>query len=152
MLSIWYRRYLSKQDLDSIASAIGEAENSTSGEIRVVVRHRRHWGERNMSPHDIALKEFYKLGMERTRDRTGVLILLLFSQRKYQIIADEGIHARVAEGTWDNIAASMGTHFKTGNFCDGICSAIKEVGGILSKHFPRKADDANELPNSVVED
>ena len=151
-MNIWYKKYLSKEDLQAIASAIGEAEKTTAGEIRVVVRHRRHWGEGKMPLHEIALKEFYRLGMERTRDRTGVLIMVLFSKRKFHIIADEGIHAKVAEGTWDTIAQQMADYFKKEEYRAGICHAVAETGKVLSANFPRKDDDTDELPNDVVED
>ncbi|MFI5253292.1 MAG: TPM domain-containing protein [Bacteroidota bacterium] len=151
-MNIWYKNYLSKEDLKVIASKIGEAEKTTSGEIRVVVRHRRHLGEAKMSPHEIAHKEFFKLGMEKTKHRTGILIMVLFSKRQFHIAADEGIHAKVPDGTWDNIAQLMTAHFKKGNYRDGICEAVQEVGKVLSIHFPREAGDVNELPNDVIED
>jgi putative membrane protein len=150
-MNLWYKKYLSKEDLQAIASAIGEAEKATSGEIRVVVRHRRHWGEGRMSLHEIALKEFHKLGMDRTRDGTGVLILVLFSKRQFHIIADRGINTKVADGTWDAIAGQMTTYFKKGDYGTGICKAVVEAGKILAANFPRKDDDTNELPNDVIE-
>ena len=151
-MNIWYKKYLSKEDLQAIASAIGEAEKTTAGEIRVVVRHRRYWGEGKMPLHEIALKEFYRLGMERTRDRTGVLIMVLFSKRKFHIIADKGIHAKVAESTWDTIAQQMADYFKKEEYRAGICHAVAETEKVLSANFPRKDDDTDELPNDVVED
>lgn len=149
----WFsKKYLSDEELKSLSAVISEAEKSTSGEIRVVVRHRRHWNERSLSLHELALLEFSKLGMEKTKDRTGVLILLLLSERAFQIIADEGIHKKVEDGTWDRIAGRMSLHFKEGKFSDGIAEAVKAVGEILSKHFPRTRDDRNELSNQVVEE
>lgn len=81
-----------------------------------------------------------------------VLILLLFPERAFQIIADEGIHKNVEEGTWDQIAGKMSAHFKEGKFSDGIAEAINAVGAILAKYFPRKRDDRDELSNQVVEE
>lgn len=137
--------------MTDLSAVITEAEKKTSGEIRVVIRHRRHLKERKLSLHDLALSEFYRLGMEKTRDKTGVLIFLLISERKFHIVADEGIHTKVTEGTWDRIAENMTHHFKSGKFFDGIVKAINSVAGELSKHFPRKSDDTDELPNEVVE-
>ncbi|MBI1807329.1 MAG: TPM domain-containing protein [Ignavibacteria bacterium] len=136
----------------TLSVKIAEAERKTSGEIRVVVRHRRHWKERKLSLHELALREFYKLGMEKTQGRTGVLILLLFSERAFQIIADEGIHAKVEDGTCDQIATRMSSHFKGGKFSEGIADAISAVGAILKKYFPLEADDRDQLPNDVIEE
>jgi putative membrane protein len=39
---------------------------------------------------------------------------------------------------------------KSGNGCDGFCKAIERCGEILAQHFPRSADDRDELPNKLV--
>jgi uncharacterized membrane protein len=143
------KKYLSDEQLRSIASKIEEAERNTHGEIRVSIRHRRHWNERRLSLHELALKEFHRLGMHKTRKHTGVLIVLLFSEHKFHIIADEGIHTKVSDGTWDRIADIVSSHFKKGSFFDGICTAVETVGSELQKHFPRTNNDENEISNTV---
>ena len=143
------KKYLSDDDLKTIAAKIAEVENTTNGQIRVSIRQRRHWREWKLSLHQLAVREFHRLGVQRTQHRTGVLILLLMSERKFHIVADEGIHAKVQEGTWDRIAASMGEHFKKGNFCKGICEGIGQAGNILAAHFPKETGDRTELPNDV---
>jgi uncharacterized membrane protein len=150
-MSLFIKKILSKKKLHDLSSVIAEAEKHTSGEIRVVLRHRRYLNERKLSMHNLALHEFYRLGMEKTRDRTGVLIFLLLAERKFHIIADEGIHSKVDEGTWDRIADTMTQHFKLGKFFDGIVEAIKAAAVELSKYFPRKPDDTDELSNDIVE-
>src|SRR5690242_15751416 len=96
------KRILSDEDLRILSEKISEAETGTSGEIRVVVRHARHWKERSLTLHELALREFRRLNMHKTAGRTGVLILLLVSEKSFQIIGDEGIHAKVKEGTWES--------------------------------------------------
>ena len=145
------KKYLTSDELKLIASKIAETESNTSGEIRVCVRHKRGWGEGKLSLHDLTLKEFRRLGMRKTKDRTGVLILLLMSERKFEIYGDEGIHAKIAEGTWDRIAGTMTSHFKDGKFSSGIIHAIDAVGSELRTHFPRTPGTQNELSNDVVE-
>ncbi len=146
----WFlRRYFSDDDLRKIADAIGEAERATIGEIRVAIRQRRHWRERKLSLHDLTVQEFHRMGMQNTAERSGVLILLLINERKFHIVADQGIHAKVADGTWDSVAAGMSAHFRAGHFRDGIVSSVQTVGGILAEHFPRGDKTGNELSNEV---
>lgn len=145
------KKILPDDDIRKISAKIAEVENQTSGEIRLSIRHHRDWNERKLSLRDLALKEFTHLGMHDTKDRTGVLILLLMSERKFQIIADEGINAKVADGTWDHVAASMASCFKEGNFGQGICDAVDAVGNELKTYFPRKSDDRDELSNEIIE-
>ena len=150
-MKIFIKKYLSDEDLKAVSARIAEAERNTSGEIRVSIRHHRSWGEGKLSLHELTLKEFTRLDMEKTKERTGVLILLLMSERKFQIIADEGIHKKVGQATWDSIAESMSEHFKQGNFSKGIGNAVDAVGAELKKHFPARTDDRDELSNDVVE-
>jgi uncharacterized membrane protein len=150
-MELFGKKYLNKAELQSLSTVVAEAERNTSGEICVVLKQHRQWKERKLKLQELAMKEFHFLGMQNTRDRTGVLILLLLSEHKFQIIADEGIHKKVQEGTWQTIADSMTDYFKKGNYFDGIATAVKKVGEELAKHFPRKSDDTNELPNEIIE-
>lgn len=143
---------MNKEDLKFLSERIAGAESRTAGEIRVAVRHRRHWKERSLSVHDLALREFYRLGMDKTERRSGVLILVLLSERKFQIIADEGIHSRVDAGTWDAIASEMTGHFRKGNIRDGIAAAIDRVGEALTRHLPRSPHQTDQLSNEVIEE
>ena len=34
---------------------------------------------------------------------------------------------------------------------DGIVAAIERVGAVLAEHFPRSADDKNEIPDKLIE-
>lgn len=143
------KNLLTKEDLAAIVTAIGEAENTTAGEIRVSVRQKRRWRERKLSIEEMARQEFRDLGMAKTKDKTGILIFLLMEEKKFYIFADEGIYAKVETSAWDKIAEDMSSQFSKKNFQQGIIKGVEEVGRVLSQFFPRKADDINELPNTV---
>jgi uncharacterized membrane protein len=146
----WFlRKYLNNLDLAQITSAVAVAEQGTLGEIRVAIRHRRHWRERKLTLHELTVQEFQRMGMQKTAERSGVLILLLISERKFHIVADEGIHLKVADGTWESVASSMGKHFKSGQFRIGIIQGVETVGKILAEHFPRGDKKGNELTDEV---
>lgn len=140
---------LSEQEMHRVAKIISEKEKTTEGEIRIALREKRHWGEGKLPIHRLALKEFHRLGMHKTVRHSGILIFLLISERKFHIVADEGIHAKVAEGTWDTLAEGMSAHFREGKFCDGICAMVDAVGNILAKHFPVSYGKTNELPDDI---
>lgn len=143
------KQMFSKEDLAAIASAIGEAEKTTAGEIRVSIRQKRKWRENKRTIDELARQEFHVLGMTKKKDRTGILIFLLLEDKKFFILADDGIHAKVVDGTWDKIANEMSDHFSQKNFRIGIIHGVKSVGKELTKLFPRKSDDTDELPNDV---
>jgi uncharacterized membrane protein len=143
------KKMFTEEDLTAVSSAIGEAEKTTSGEIRVSIRQKRRWRERKLGIEELARHEFESLGMMKTRDRTGILIFLLLEDRRFFILADEGIHTRVEDGTWAEIAEEMSSHFSQKKFKAGIIHGVQAVGSVLAKFFPRKSDDINELPNDV---
>jgi len=143
------KQLFNKEDLDAIAAAIGEAEKTTTGEIRVSIRQKRKWQEKKRTIEEMARHEFHVLGMTKTKDRTGILIYLLLEDKKFFILADEGIHAKVEDGTWDRIAREISGHFSQKNFRKGILHGVASVGSELSKFFPKTDGDTNELPDDV---
>ena len=143
------KKLFTKEDLSAIAAAINEAEKITAGEIRVSIRQKRRWRERKLSIEEMARREFHDLGMTKTKDQTGILIFLLMDERKFFILADGGIHTKVEETTWTKIAEEMSSHFSKKKFHQGLIHGVQAVGRVLSRFFPRKANDTNELPNDV---
>jgi uncharacterized membrane protein len=143
------KKFLPEEDLHAIARFIGEQEHATSGQIRVSIRQRRGRKERGLSIEELARKEFHALGMTKTAERTGVLIFLLLEDRKFHILADEGIHGKVGEETWQTIANEMARHFSEKKFREGILHGVRAVASELSKHFPHKPGTNDELPNAV---
>lgn len=151
MLGLFTRRkeILSDTERKRLAMSIAEAEKTTSGEVRISVQAERQLGEAMMSVQDLALDHFKRLGMTETRDKTGVLIYLLVSEHKLQILADAGINEKVNAGTWQAIADSMTAEFKAGRFYDGLSTGLEKIGAILTQHFPVQPGDRNELSNDI---
>lgn len=133
-------------DPSRIKEAIARAEALTSGEIRVV-----------LYPHEVddpvatAKMEFTRLAMHRTRQRNAVLILVAPSAKAFAIFGDEGLHARCGPGFWQEVADTMVSHFRNGEFTEGVVKAIDQTGALLAQHFPYLADDENELPDDMVD-
>jgi uncharacterized membrane protein len=144
------KNILSKEELKELSGVIAETEKKTSGEIRIVLRKKKQFNEMNLSVRDIALNEFFRLGMQNTRDKTGVLIFILLSEKKLYIAADEAINSRVEQRTWEKIAENMSVKFRGDRFLEGLTEAVQSVGLHLRTHFPRKRDDKNELPDEVI--
>lgn len=132
-------------DGEKIKAAIAAAERRTSGEIRVSVS-RFFWGP----VRPIAERAFRRLGMAATRDRNGILFFIVPSRRRFVVLGDEGIHARVGQEFWDRLAAAVSGDFRKGDFTAGLLRGIAEAGDRLAGHFPfDPATDRNELPDDV---
>lgn len=142
--------YFSDDDFLRISNQISEMEKITSGEIRVSVKEKIPFLKLNKDLRQLAEEEFFKLEMDKTRDKTGILIYVILEKKKFYILADSGINEKVDPSTWENVKNDMLQLFLKGDFSKGILLGIKKVGEILSKHFPIKADDTNELSNKVI--
>ena len=98
-----------------------------------------------------ALLAFFDHGLYRTRDATGVLILISLFERRVRILADTGISAVVPQQEWDGIVATITAGMRSGRICEALCEAVGRCGDLLQERFPRKADDTDELPNLITE-
>ncbi len=141
------RHFFSKLDSDRIVEAIAEAEKKSSGEIRVHVTRRKP-----ANLEERAKRRFELLGMTRTALRNGVLIYIAPKLRRFQILGDAGIHEKCGDDFWKETAAEIESHFRKGEFTEGIARGIAKIGDVLAAHFPRQAGDVNELPDEVTED
>ena len=142
------KEFISRLDHDRIVEAIRDAERRTSGEVRVYIQR----GELKREILDIAQERFQKLGMQKTRERNGVLILVAPRVHKFAVVGDEGIHTRCGNELWERVVAKMREHFRAERFSDAIVDAVRDVGEVLARHFPRQAGDRNELPDVVEGD
>jgi len=94
----------------------------------------------------------FRVGSERrTAARTGVVIYLSLAEHRAEIVADAAIAGKVAPEVWGEAMAAMLTELRAGRMADGLIAAITHVGAVLAEHFPRAADDVNELPDRLIE-
>jgi uncharacterized membrane protein len=141
------RDFLSRLEHDEIVKAIGQAEEKTSGEIRIFISHKE--------PEDAvaaAQKAFLRLGMHKTKEKNGVLIFVAPRARKFAIIGDEAVHARCGDEFWKEVSEEISTHFRKGEFSGGMLHGIKRAGKLLAEHFPRHPGDKNQLSDDIAHD
>ena len=136
--------FFTKEQQAQILASVKEAENATSGEIRVHI-------ETSFKGDvlDRAAWVFKKLGMHKTAERNSVLFYLAVSDRKFAIIGDAGINAKVPSGFWDEVSLLLQKNFKEGKFTEGLSEGIIHAGLQLKTHFPHRIDDVNELPDEI---
>ncbi len=135
----------SDSDRERIRLAVEQAESMTSGEIGVYIED-----ECKMEVLDRAAFVFAELNMHLTDLRNGVLIYLAVVDKKFAIIGDAGIHAKVGDDFWNKIKEKMAISFKESKFTDGLAHGILESGIALKNYFPHQIDDKNELPNDII--
>ncbi|MEY4471987.1 MAG: hypothetical protein RL671_291, partial [Pseudomonadota bacterium] len=94
----------------------------------------------------------FKIGAERrTHGRTGILIYVSLAEHRAEIVADAAIAGKVSPEVWGEAMAALLQGIRADDLAAGLTGAIAKVGAVLAQHFPRAADDQNELPDRVIE-
>ncbi|EAR00595.1 TPM domain-containing protein [Maribacter sp. HTCC2170] len=136
--------FLTAKEEQEIVQAILEAEKNTSGEIRV------HIEAHTRNDHLNRAKEvFHQLKMDNTKEENGVLIYIAVNDRKFCIYGDRGIDKVLPENFWNTTKDTIESHFKKGNYKQGLIDGILKAGKELGEHFPWNHGDANELSNEI---
>lgn len=100
---------------------------------------------------DNALRQFLARNVHLTSERTGVLIFVSLAERYAEIVADQGINARVPQAAWDGMVADLIGSARQGMLADGFVATVNAVGALLATHFPVGSGDTNELDDHLVE-
>lgn len=98
-----------------------------------------------------ALAVFKSAAERRTEGRTGILIYLSMGEHRAEIIGDEAITSVTTPETWGEAMTDLIAHVRQGRIADGMVAAIEDIGEVLSGHFPRSAEDRNEIPDKLIE-
>jgi uncharacterized membrane protein len=136
--------FLTPEEESAIVEAISQAEQNTSGEIRVHIENHTE-----KPPLERAQEVFHSLGMDNTAIRNGVLFYVGVSDHTFAIIGDEGIDKAVETDFWDCTKDLVISHFKNKQFKDGLVAGILRAGERLQQYFPFQDDDSNELSNEI---
>ena len=141
------KKALSDSAMDALERAIGMAERGSSGQVRLIVE--AHWPlmqVKHAQPRQRAIEWFSQLRVWDTEHNNGVLLYLLFAERRVEIVADRGFNKLVNQAQWDAICRALEARFKGGEFEAGLTEGIAAIGALLSEHFP-----ADMGPNEQVD-
>ncbi|HEX9959239.1 MAG TPA: TPM domain-containing protein [Fibrella sp.] len=136
---------LTPEQQQEVIAAIRQAERQTSGEIRVHIEANCPDGD----PIKRAIEVFRHLGMHQTKEQNGVLFYLAHDDRKFAVVGDKGIDAKVPADFWECTKDLMRQHFAANEYSTGLSKGIERAGQHLKAFFPRATNDANELPDDI---
>ena len=122
--------------MDALELAIGAGERGSSGQIRLVVE--ACWPlmqVKHTDPRQRAVEWFSQLHVWDTEHNNGVLLYLLFAERRVEIVADRGFNNRVTQVQWDTICRGLEKHFTSGAFEAGLSEGINAIGELQRQHF-----------------
>ncbi|MFP2997119.1 TPM domain-containing protein [Spongiivirga sp. MCCC 1A20706] len=137
--------FLTTGEEQEVIAAIRQAEQYTSGEIRV---HREKTSGK-LEPYERATYLFHQLKMDNTKDANGVLIYVAVEDHTFSICGDAGINKVVPENFWKKTKSLIESHFRKGSFKQGLVEGILLAGKELQAHFPWDDYDTNELTDEI---
>jgi len=136
--------FLTAIEEQEIVEAIREAEQQTSGEIKV---HIETTSKGNIE--DRALEVFSILKMQNTKLHNGVLIYLAINDKTFAIYGGSGINAVVSDSFWDNTRNTIQNQLKKGNYKQALVDGVLLAGQQLKEYFPVSNNNTNELSNTI---
>lgn len=147
-MSLFRRKeFFTDEEKQSIIDAVRNAEQRTSGEVRVFVESRCRY----VNAIDRAVEIFENLQMQKTELRNATLVYVAVKDRQLAVFGDEGIHQKVGNEYWANEVMKMIHAFNRDNIAEGISRCVLNIGEALATHFPYdKSTDKNELPDDIV--
>lgn len=141
------KQVFSNTEQKRITEAIREAEQRTSGEVRIFIENRCRY----VDALDRAAEIFFNLKMDKTVDRNAVLLYIALKDRQLAVFGDEGIHRKVGSAYWQNEVNVMIRNFNKEDYAEGIRQCVIDIGEALHQHFPyNTTTDKNELPDDIV--
>lgn len=136
--------FLTDEQEQRIIRAIADAENRTSGEVRVHIE-----ANCKNDPLMRAARIFHELGMDETERQNGVLIYIATDDHKAAVYAGKGIHKQVEDGFWSDVLSIILQNFKEQAYETGIVEGVTKVGHKLKELFPYRDGDLNELSDEI---
>lgn len=104
----------------------------------------------SLAAHDAARRAFDELRLDRTKERTAVMIHVAVADRHVEVIADEGVHEAVAPETWREAVAAVVSAAREERLVDGVVEAVARCGAALAEALPPEPGLGDELPNEPV--
>lgn len=139
------RRYLTRAEAHRVKAAITAAELGHRGEIQVLLEGRFP-GD---GPLSRARELFLELGLDKTRDGTGVLLYVAVDDRRSAVWAGPGLYAAAAPDFWLEVTQIVADGFAKGDVAGGLERALATIGRLLGQVAPGEDVHGNELKDQV---
>jgi len=96
-----------------------------------------------------AVYAFFQRGLHKTDEQTGILIFISLLERKVWILADKGIHGKIASGFWKSLAGELAAGIREDHALEALCSVIGKCGAELARHFPG-AHGKDQMTDEII--
>jgi len=138
--------------LDRIGQAIAAGERLHGGQLVFAVEASLPLAAvlRGQDAAARAAEVFAQLRVWDTADNNGVLLYLLLADHAIEIVADRGLHGRVAPQQWQEVCAELGRQLRQGPAEAALVAAVERISALLATHFPGGGEGGEGLPDRPV--
>jgi putative membrane protein len=107
---------------------------------------------RDLEVAQYAKSLFFDRGLDRTRGRIGILLLVSLFERKVVILADDGFESRIEQDDWQRLTDRMTLLLSRGNATGALHAGVEGLEALLLERGYRMDEGAvDELPNGVLQ-
>ena len=143
-------KYLSKNDLQEITSEVKQFETHTLCQLKICLRYKRGIHQKSKTPKELALYEFHKLKVQKTKLRNGILLFILFKERKLEILFDSGLKEILSEQDWNICKDLILNDFKINKYKEGLIELIRSLTEKINGKFLTGTENTNEISDDIV--
>ncbi len=97
-----------------------------------------------------AMNEFYHHKLDSTKSSNAVLLFISLQDRKAIVLVDKNISEPLPSETWDDVVNILLVGAKNKDLGSAFVNAIAKCATTLSKNFPIKINNTNELSNKLI--
>ncbi|HEY5931090.1 MAG TPA: hypothetical protein VIU02_12335 [Burkholderiales bacterium] len=93
---------------------------------------------------------FFDRGLDRTRGRVGILLLLSVFERQVVLLADDGFEGKIGDTDWQELTQRVTLLLRHYGALGALHAALDGLEALLLARGFRGDGSANELPDAVV--
>lgn len=132
-----------------LAYATGSWIGTFPSVIRAVTSTERLRGKVELR----AQRAFAQHSLSRTRQRTGVLLMVSLLEHRVCVLPDVGIGPGITPAQWNEVVEAVVSKLKRNDIAGGLCAGIERCGLLLARVCPAlPGDNSDELSNRLVQD
>jgi len=106
---------------------------------------------RDVEVTQFAQSLFFRRGLDRTRGRVGILLLVSLFERKVVLLADEGFEGRIDAPDWGVLTRRITLLVRHGSTATGLLAGLDGMEALLLERGFCAPGKGNELPDAVLE-
>jgi len=136
---------LNQEDIHKLEAKIAALEVMTSAEFKIIICKHAWMGLKRK-----AYRLFKKYGLDKTKAKNAVLLLVVEKDKELLIYGDTGIHQVSSTQHWPAVRDAILEEFKSNEYYTGLSTGIEMIATNLIEHFPADSTNIDEVSNAII--